>query len=478
MTKEASSENLHRQARKGWVWGAVEQFAQRGLAMVVSLVLARMLAPESFGLIASVSIFLTAAQQLIDGGIGSRIVQKKEILEEDYIAFFWCNAGMSLLACGALVIFAGKIAAFYSNPQLHSVVTVMAVVVFLMNAGRVQELQLVRHLRFKTISLVTICSVVAGSIAGLAVAFSGGGVWAILGQQLVMSLVRAVVFWRLIPWRPAGFPFWASVKDLYAFGLPIVISQTIRGFSEQLINVLTARYIGIVSLGYYDRGRFIPGNATSFVQSIFFRTNLALLSRLQHDDAEFRKVYLKLMETIASACMIMMTGLAVCAPELVEVLLGAKWLPSIWFFRAGCVMSSIYLLFLINQDVLKAKGAISSLSRQNIIYAGLQVVGVCGGLFWGVCGMVTGGIAACFASCILLMMSVRRWSSIAVVDQICIFKVPVMWSLLTGGVLWGIKLAGPSVWWRFWLCGAAGAAIAYLYWVMNRAGLRGQKRVI
>ena len=105
MTERASKNNslsvemLHKSARRGWLWGAVEQFAQRGMAMLVSLVLARMLAPESFGLIASVSIFITTAQQLIDGGIGSRIVQKKEVLEEDYIAFFWCNAAVSLLSC-------------------------------------------------------------------------------------------------------------------------------------------------------------------------------------------------------------------------------------------------------------------------------------------------------------------------------------------------------------------------------------------
>lgn len=478
MSNEASSENLHRQARKGWIWGAVEQFAQRGLAMLVSLVLARMLAPESFGLIASVSIFLTTAQQLIDGGIGSRVVQKKEILEEDYIAFFWCNAGMSLLACGSLVIFAGQIAAFYSNPQLQAVVTVMAVVVFLMNAGRVQELQLVRHLRFKTISLVTIGSVVAGSIAGLAVAFSGGGVWAILGQQLVMSLVRAAAFWRLMPWRPTGLPAWASVKDLYAFGLPIVASQTIRGFSEQLLNVLMARYVGMASLGYCDRGRFIPGNAAGFVQSIFFRTNLTMLSKLQHNESEFRDAYLRLVGTVAAVCIVGMTGLAVCAPEIIEIVLGAKWLPSVWFFRAGCVMSSIYLFFLMNQDALKAKGAVPSLFRHNLSYAGLQALGVCGGLFWGARGMVTGGIAACLVSCLLLMISVKKRSCITVVDQLGSLKVPVLWSLLAGGVLWGIQRAGLPVGWRFGLCGAAGAAIACLYWAMNRSGLRDQKRVL
>jgi O-antigen/teichoic acid export membrane protein len=461
MTEEASSEHLHRQARRGWLWGAVEQFAQRGLAMLVSLVLARMLAP------ASVSVFLTTAAQLIDGGIGSRIVQKKEILEEDYIAFFWCNAAVSLLTCGPLVIFAGVIARFYGNPQLRSVVMVLAAVVFLMNAGRIQELQLVRGLRFKIISLVTIGSVIAGSIAGLILAFAGCGVWAILGQQLVMSAVRAAAFWRLVPWRPAGLPSWAAVKDLYAFGMPIVISQTIRGFSEQLINMLAARYVGIAPLGYYDRGRFIPGNAASFVQSIFFRTNLTMLSKFQHDEKEFREAYLKLIGTIASVCMLMMTGMAVCAPEIIEIILGAKWLPSVWFFRAGCIMSSIYLLFLINLDILKAKGNVSALFRQNLIFAGLQAVGVGGGLFWGLRGMMAGSIAACLVSCLALILEVGGRSHISLKDQLRVFISPVIWSLPATVVLWGMKFLGMSLWVHFLLCGIVGACILMIFWYFS-----------
>lgn len=467
MKSDETSGTLHRQARKGWLWGCFEQFAQRGLSMLVSLVLARMLAPEAFGLIASVSIFLTTAQQLIDGGLAVRVVQKKDIQEEDYVAFFWCNATVSLLTCGLLAAGSKAIAGFYGNPQMRPVTVVMAAVVFLMNAGRVQELRLIRELRFKIISLVTISSVAAGCVTGLVLAFAGGGIWAILGQQLVMSLVRAASFWRLVPWRPLGKPSLHAVKDLYAFGMPVVISQTIRGFSEQLVNVLTARYVGMAPLGYYDRGRFIPGNAASFIQSIFIRTNLTVLSKLQHHEEEFRDAYLRLIGSISSVCLIIMTGLAVCAPEIVEVVLGSKWLPSVWFFRAGCVMSSFYFFFTINQDVLKAKGLIFSLFWQNILYAGLQVAGVGLGLFGGLRGMVVGSISACMLSGAVLMIVISRKSCITFGSQLKAFLLPAGQSLLLACGLVLAKQIGPTVWTRFLLCGIAGMIGIVCVWRAN-----------
>jgi O-antigen/teichoic acid export membrane protein len=457
MTLEVSADTLQKHAWRGWVWNGIEQFAQRGLAMVVSLVLARMLDPESFGLIASVSIFLTMAQQLIDGGIGSRIVQKKSIMEEDYLALFWCNAAMSILTCGALIIFSSQISIFYNNFRLQPVVMAMALVIFLMNAGRVQDCQLIREMRFRTISLITIGSVVTGSIIGLIIAFLGGGVWAILGQQLTISLVRAGSFWVLVPWKPTGLPPWSAVKDLYGFGLPIMVSQTIRGLSEQLVNVLTARHVGMTALGYYDRGRFIPGQVVLFSRSIFSRTNFSVLSKLQHDDVEFRKAFIDLMGVLATVCMLSMTGLAVCASDIVEIVLGAKWIPAVWFFQTSCIFSPLYLIFLTNQEVLKAKGAVSALSRLNFIYAGLQVIFVFSGLHWGGRGMVVGSIIGCLLTYMASTIIVSRIGRIAIFSQLTIFIRPLAWSLTTGAVLWSVRQIGLGLVYRFSICAILGA---------------------
>ncbi len=434
--------------------------------MVVSLIMARMLEPEAFGRLASISVFLTVAQHLIDGGIGSRIVQKKEILEEDYNAFFWCNAIMSLSSCGLLVAFSPIIARLCGDPTLQPIIMATAVTLVLMNAGRVQDARLIRTLQFKKFSFAVIISVLAGSSAGLILAFAGAGVWAILGQQLVLSLTRALALWKMEFWRPSGMPAWRAVKDLYSFGIPLTISEMIRGMSDQLINVLGARYVGIASLGFYDRGRFIPANATLFIQYVFFRTNLPLLSKLQHRDDEFRDVYLNFLHTVIPFCVLLLAGLAACAPEIIIVGLGAKWLPSVWYFRTGCVMSGLYLVFLINQEALRAKGAVREIFRQNVVCAILLAVFVSLGLIAGLIGMLAGMITSYGLSCLLQMRALGTKSLITISSQLRVFVEPFFWAVVMALVMLWIRLGVAVLWVRVVLCGMTGVITLILFLCM------------
>jgi teichuronic acid exporter len=454
---------LDQSARQGWLWGGLEQLAHRGLALVVNVILARLLAPEAFGLIASVSIFVAIAQQLIDGGIIARMLQKKDIGEDDYTAFFWCNGSVSVLAAGLLGYFSSHIAEFYGNPELRPVILMMAVVIVLLNAGRVQECRLIRDFRFKLISLITVGAVLAGSIVGIAIALGGGGVWAILGQQFTMALVRAVTFWILVPWRPSKRPIWATIKDLYTFGTPLMIAQTVRSATEQLINVLTARYIGMAALGFYDRGRFIPSSLSQVAQRVFFRTTLPLLAVVQNDKEEFRCVYLKLVNKVMVVCLFSATGVFLCAPEIIEVLLGAKWLPSLWFFRAGSVLSLVNLMFLLNVDVLKSKGFVSEVFKMNIVYAVFEGVGVIIGFSGGVRGMVLGAMGASVLALFLLMRAVSKAGAITISDQYRALREPILCAFIATPILWSVRQLSAEASIRFGLCGTAMLIMAAVY---------------
>lgn len=452
MAEKEIADQLHQQIHRGWLWCGVEQFVQRGLALLVSVVLARLLSPEVFGLIASVSVFLLISQQLIDGGISARIIQKKEVHEDDFTALFWCNVIMSVAVCGSLVLLSHPIARFYNDPRLVSVVIVMALAIFLMKAGRVQHCRLTREMQFKKISLIMMISCVAGSIVGLGIAFAGGGVWAILGQQFIIYFVRAILYWSTDRWHPRGVPCWHAVKDIYSFGAPILISQTVRGFSEQMINVLGARFVGLTDLGFFDRGRFIPSSAEQVGLAVFTRTNLTALSRANKSDREFSDTYFKLNRMIIPLFCMGTTGIGICAPEIIETILGVRWLPSVWFLRAGCVMSALRVFFIFSQDILKAKGAIKALFKQNIIYAALQVIGVILGLRWGFRGMILGAIAACSISCFLQTVVISRHSPIVMRDQVTLLLGPLVKSLVVAGGLLVVKQIDATVWVRFSLC--------------------------
>jgi len=467
MADTHTSAILHKHARRGWLWGGIDQFAQRGLTLIVSLVLARLLEPAAFGLIASVGIFFGIAGQIIDGGISQRVLQKQEIQEEDYCALFWCNGLISLLCSLVLVAVSGVISRFYGNPQLKLIVIVLAINIFLMNAGRVQETRLVRDLRFRAASIIRILSVVAGCVVGLIMAFTGCGVWSILGQQLATAITRAVILWILVPWRPSVLPSWPAVKDLYGYGLPVVFSQTVRTVAAQLINVLIAKRGALAMLGFYDRGRVIPQNLGFSLANIFSRTNFPVLAKLQHDEVAFRETYLKFLSITAATYFMLMTGLAICAEDLIVVLLGERWLPSVWFLQANCVAFSIYVVFTANSELLRSKGRTGIFFRYNMMCAGLQIAGVLGGMYWGIKGMVLGDILARGLVCIPLIFAVSRISSVTLTCQLRTLVRPFTGASLIGIILFMVKQLGLPLWPRFILSGAAGAGMIFLYWRMR-----------
>lgn len=452
------------QAYSGWFWCGVEQFSQQGLRMVVSLLLARLLPPETFGIVASVMIFLTMAQNLIDGGIGSRIIQKNNIHDDDYTALFWCNGVVSVICCGSLVLSSGVISSFYGNSELKKVVVVMSIVTFFMTSGKVQQCQLIRELRFKTNALISAGSVMAGSITGIVLALFGGGVWAILGQQLVSSIVQALTLWILLPWRPGKVPRWENIKDLYSFGIPVMTSQTIRSGAEQVINVFTAKFVSLTQLGFLDRGCFIPNNVCVFLQNIFFRTNFTIISRLQKDPVLLRETYMNHMTVFISLLLVGMSALAVSAPVVIEVLIGANWLPATFLFQAGCVMSALQLLFQVHVVVLKAIGRVNRVFHQNLVCAILQVTGVVIGLYWSLTGMVFGVVVARILSWFFSVIALSRSSSIKLRDELYIILRPLPWMLGTILLLGYVRRLGLPLLARFLLCGLSGLVMLVLCW--------------
>jgi O-antigen/teichoic acid export membrane protein len=463
MNASNSSKQLYAHARRGWVWSGVEQLAERGLTMLVSLVLARLLEPAAFGLIASVAVFMHVAQQIIDGGIGQRVVQKTNLLDEDYSALFWCNG---LIASGCtllLILFSGTIAKFYGNPQLRQVVIALAGIIFLMSAGRVQNARLTRELRFKALSAIRIASVLAGCAAGLVLAFTGFGVWALLGQQAVMAAVRVLLFWVLVPWRPSVKPTLSSIRDLYGYGLPVVFSQVIRSVADQLINVLIARRISVTALGFFDRGRLIPQNLGASLATVFSRSNFPILAKLQDDEVSFRAAYLRFFGITMSVFFMLFTGLAVVANDLVLILLGEKWLPSVWFLQANCLAFSLYGVFALNAELLRSKGHTGSFFRCNSICAALQIAGVVAGIPWGARGMVTGDIVARLAACVPILFAVSRVSKVGLMCQLKALQRPLAGAVAVGAGLAAIRLTGLSLWPRFIVSGMTGAMILFVY---------------
>lgn len=464
MSISSKHKKLSDSAKIGWLWTGLEQFLQRGLGMVVSLILARLLEPEAFGMIASISIFIALAQQLINGGIAQRVIQKGDVQESDYNALFWCNFGMSSLMLIVLFLFSGIISDFFEEPELRGILRAMAIIIFIMNAGRVQEAKLHRALRFRNISLVYIFSSISGCAVGLVMAFKGWGVWSLLGQQASMALTRALGLFIVMPWKPSGLPCWDTVKDLYAFCLPIMCSQFIRAIADQTINVFIGKKYSVVNLGFYERGRLIPQNLGFSLQAILLRSNFPILSMLKEDGEGLRGMYLHLLGSACGIVILMYSGLLVYADEVVSILLGDKWLPSVWFLQVSCLSFFFYILYTMNMDLVRAIGDTRLIFRVNIVSSCVQVAGVILGGYWGIQGMVIGDLVGRFIGSFIMMLFVQCICPVSVGEQFKVLVKPAILACFMALVLLVFRNHVDAMWLRVSGGALIGGGCTFLYY--------------
>ena len=384
---------FQKKAKIGWIWGSYGQVIQKVLIMLVSIIMARILEPSDFGLIASVSILIIVAQQVIDSGISDRIIQKKTITETDYSTFFFCNLFISIFILILFIFIAKPISNFYENNLINNVVICFGVIIFFMNAGRIQWVILNRNLKFKTCIIIRTLSVIFGCFFGLTMALNDFGFWALVGQQMSAAITLTLMYWIVLPWLPKEKPSWAAVKDIYSFGTPIIISESIRSSIDQFINIIIAKNFSQSNLGYYDRGKFIPENIHNSIKMIFGQTNFAVLSHLKSNNNNLSTTFLDFLKIRSVIIIILLGSIFICANDIVLILLGQKWMASVWFLKTLCLSFAFLSFFISNQELLKALGKIRLLFKLNILSALIQIIMVLlGFIYWEIKGIIIGDI--------------------------------------------------------------------------------------
>jgi O-antigen/teichoic acid export membrane protein len=420
-------ENLLKSARSGWSWGIYEQFIQRLFSLCVGFILARLVDPEAFGLVALVSIFFAMAGGIIDGGIGLSLLQKKTVDESDYTALFFSTLSLTLFFTISFFCSASFLADFFHQPRLAGLVQGLAVVLFFTNCGRVQENRLRRELRFRESSLIAIAGVMLGSIAGIAMALRGAGAWSIVGQQGVQALVRAAALWIIYPWRPNHFPCLYKIKEIYSFGLPSFTSSFVLGLVDSLPAFVAGKQGALQELGFYDRGASVPRTFGGAISQIFVRTNFPILSKSHHDPSHGHTLVLTFLRQQSLLIASLLSLVFLNAEIVVKLLLGDNWVGSVWYLRAGCF--SVFLFSLINFSTiyLLSKSCHQFVFGINLFTALAQCVlilfFVSGGLHFMVIGDILGKCLGVVAS----FFGVLRATSLPLKSQFVASLLPLLY---------------------------------------------------
>ena len=392
------AESLKNKTVKGTLWSTLERFSVQGIQFVVMIIMARLLTPQDYGLVGMVAIFIAVSQSLIDSGFSQALIRKQDRSEVDNSTVFYFNIGVGIVLYFILFFLAPLISDFYKEPLLIPIIRTIGLSMIFNSLVVVQRALLTIRLDFKTQAKASASGAVISGIVGIAMAYSGFGVWAIVCQQLTNLSIITILLWLLSHWRPIFAYSWQSFRQLFGFGSKLLASGLLDTLYRNMYLLIIGKVFRASDLGYYTRAHQFTDFASSNITGIFQRVTYPVLCTIQDDDTRLADVYRRLLKTSAFIIFPLMMGLAAVAKPMILSFLTEKWSFSAIIIQILCFSQMWYPVHAINLNLLQVKGRSDLFLRLEIIKKINGVVMLCItiplGLIPMCCGMIVTSIIA------------------------------------------------------------------------------------
>jgi O-antigen/teichoic acid export membrane protein len=374
----------------GVLWKLVSQGMQQGARLVVALILARLLTPEQFGVAAEVLVFSSLVVVFADLAVGAALIQRDEIDEDDRSTAFWACvvAGVTFTLLG--IALAGPIAAFYDEPAIKPLFTVLSFVFLATSLTTVQESLLVRDMNFRVLETRKMIATIGGAAVGIGVAAFGGGSWAVILQSLTLAVCSTALLWGMSPWRPRLRFSWASLRGMASFSGYIFGHRLLFFVHRNSDNLLIGRFIGAAPLGAYAIAYnviLVPFSRIAVpIQDVLFPA----FSRIQGDRERIAEGWIRVTRLVAAISVPALVGLAVVAPDFVTVVLGDKWHAAAPVIQVLAWVGILQSLQSLNTGILEAVGRARTIFRYTVVFFAAHLIAFAVGLHWGIVGVAVG----------------------------------------------------------------------------------------
>lgn len=334
----------------------MERGGTQGVQFIVQIILARLLLPEDYGILAIVVIFINIAGIFVQSGLSTALIQKKDVDEKDYSSVFYLTLAIALLLYLMLFLFSPTIASFFSEDKLTRVIRVLSLILVLGSFSAVQNAVIAKNMQFKKLFYSSLGAIIISGAVGIFMARLGYGVWALVSQQLVNQLMIVIILLYTLSWKPTRFFSLERIKPLFSFGWKILISGLIDVIYRNISSLVIGKLYNVAMLGYYDKGRNIPNmviaNIDGSIQAVLFPA----FAFYQDDKEKVKGMMRRAIRTSSFVIFPMMVGLASIAEPLVSVLLTDKWLPIVPFIQIFCIAYALWPIHTANLQVINAMG--------------------------------------------------------------------------------------------------------------------------
>jgi len=338
------------------IWLILQNFSNKGISMIVSIVLARLLLPSDFGLIALTSVFIEISYMLIQGGFGTALIRKEKVDEFDYSAVFAVSSTISLILYLVLFLSAPFIAEYYAEPQITAVLRVLGLMLFAQAFSSVRDGIINRNMQFKLLFYCQISASLFSAILGIVAAILGYGVWALVIQRLSHTFVFTIILFRVVKWKISWKFSYDRIKEMLSFSAGVVGASLLNYLNGSLYSLVIGKRYSVTDLGYYNKGEQLPRQFSLYTFGAMSGVLLPTISSSQSDIERVKHIIRKIIIMTSFIIIPLMVGFTLSAEEVICILLTAKWLPAADIVPGMCLCYLATPYMLVNVQVFYAFG--------------------------------------------------------------------------------------------------------------------------
>lgn len=455
--------SLKHEAKKGMIWTFAQQFGTQIVGFGISVILARLLLPEDFGIIALFGVIISIASTLVDGGMVSSLIRTENPTDKDFSTVFIFNVVVSLLMYFIVFYTAPFIAHFFSSAELIEIIRVYGMILVISALSMVQRTRLTKILDFKTQFKIQLPSLFLSGIIGIFLAYNSFGVWALVYSAISQASFSTLQFWIYSKWKP-DFKFdITKFKYHFSFGYKMTLSGLLNVIFIEIYTILIGKLFSPIQLGYYNRAdslKQLPVHNISFALN---KVTFPLFAKIAYDNVKLKEVYHKLMCVVIFVIAPVLMTMVVLAEPLIQFLFTEKWLPSVPFFQILSIAGLLYPIHAYNLNILQVKGRSDLFLKLEIFKKILIVLAILISLPFGIYALLWGQVITSFFAFFINTHFTGKFLMYSAWNQIMDVAPSIILSLFCGSVIYWLMISFCSKWNDFSLLVIMGGVFLTLY---------------
>lgn len=403
---------------KGLFWSGLEKFSFQLIQFLVGLVLARLLMPSDYGLIAILMVFVSFSVIFVDGGMATALIQKNDKTDEDFNTAYIYNIIASLSVYIFVFFLSPFIAKLYNEDELCILLRVLSVIIIVSSLSSIQGVQLIIDVNFKKLAKISITAAIISGILSILLAYHGAGVWSLVFQQILSNIIRSLLLVFYSSWKPNLKFSKKSFCNLFGFGSRLLLTQLLARIYDSMYPLLIGKLYPMNVLGYYNQGRQFSSLPANWLNDIFQRVTFPIMSSVKTDNRQLTILYRRYIEMSSFIVFPIMFVLVLIAKPLILLLLTEKWIEVVPYFQILCFASMFNHVSSINLNLLYVEGRSDLALKLEVIKKTTAILVLVVSSFWGIWGLCIGQVVYGVLATVLNSIYTKRLIGVSYIEQI------------------------------------------------------------